>query len=163
MADSEAGKPVKLTKKQEIIKIFQFVFFELSAGIIQLLVGALLHDVFKLQSWWLTYLPALIASVVWSFTANRKFTFKSISNIPIAMLKVIAYYMVFTPLSIWWGEKLNAIAMPISPTLWYYIIFIGTMLVNFATEFLVYRFWVYRKSINTSETGKKEQEKYSIS
>lgn len=159
----ENGAAVVLTRRQEIVKFFQFVFFELSAGIIQILVDTLLKEVFHIESWTWTYFPALAASVLWSFTANRKFTFKSVANVPVAMLKVIAYYAVFTPLSLWWGEVLDVIDFGFDRSAafdWqHYIILIGTMLVNFGTEFLVYRFWVYRKSINTSEAGQKEQEK----
>ena len=51
------------------------------------------------------------------------------------------------------------LSVTVGPTLWGYIILLGTMIINFVTEFCVYRFWVYRVSINTSEAGKREQEK----
>ncbi|MCL2472022.1 MAG: hypothetical protein FWF25_09860, partial [Propionibacteriaceae bacterium] len=105
---------------------------------------------------------ALIASVLWSFTANRKFTFKSVSNIPVAMMKVTAYYLVFTPVSTWWGQELTATTWGIGTTAQSYIVLIGTMVINFLTEFMVYRFWVYRRSINTSRSGLREQEKYQV-
>ncbi|MCL2672591.1 MAG: GtrA family protein [Clostridiales bacterium] len=151
--------PVKLTRKQEIVKFFQFVLFSLSAGIIQVVLTWLLHDICGIESWWLTYLPALVASVIWNFTVNRRFTFKSATNVPVAMLKVAAYYLVFTPLSTWWSEALHAIDIGIGSDPWYYIILVFTMLVNFGTEFLICRFWVFRKNINTNEAGKKEQER----
>lgn len=150
--------PVKLTRRQETWKFFQFVFFSLSAGLLQILVYTLLSEWAQL-SYWMAYLPALIASVLWNFTVNRKFTFKSVSNVPVAMLKVSAYYLVFTPLSTWWVDALNNLHPAIDASFWEYIVLIGTMLINFGTEFCVYRFWVYRGSINTSEAGKREQEK----
>ncbi len=85
------------------------------------------------------------------FTINRRFTFKSANNIPIAMMKVAAYYLVFTPLSAWWGEALTRIG-------WNdYVVEIGTMLVNFVTEFLFNRFVVYRGTMNTRNDSKKEK------
>ena len=155
----EQQSPVKLTKKQEIIKFIQFLFFSLSAGIIEVVTFTLLKEVVGLN-YWVSYLPALIASVLWNFTVNRKFTFKSVSNVPVAMLKVAFYYVLFTPLSTWWGNYLSATDWGIGESLQGYIILVGTMIVNFVTEFMVYRFWVYRKTINTSESGQKEQEKY---
>jgi len=150
--------PVTLTRRQETWKFFQFVFFSISAGLIQILVYTLLSEWARL-SHWMAYLPALIASVLWNFTVNRRFTFKSVSNVPVAMLKVSAYYLVFTPLSTWWVDALNKLQPAMDATLREYIILAGTMLINFVTEFCVYRFWVYRTSINTSEAGKREQEK----
>jgi len=149
---------VKLTKKQEITKFFQFVIFSISAGLIQILVYTLLSEVIQL-SHWEAYLPALICSVLWNFTINRRFTFKSVSNIPIAMMKIAFYYCLFTPISTWWVRVLNQQHTSMSTVLWGYIILIGTMLINFVTEFSVYRFWVYRTTLNTSAAGEREQEK----
>jgi len=152
--------PVKLTRRQEVWKFFQFLFFSLSAGLIQILVYTLLNGVFKLEHYALSYLPAIVASVLWNFTVNRKFTFKSASNVPVAMLKVAAYNAVFIPLSTWWGNELEKLLPAgMDKELWGYIILIGTMLINFVTEFCVYRFWVFRKSINTSKEGIREQER----
>jgi len=150
--------PVKLTRRQEVWKFFQFLFFSLSAGVIEVLLCNLLDGVVHLP-YWLAYLVALIASVLWNFTVNRKFTFKSVSNVPIAMLKVVAYYLVFAPLSTWWSKALSELQPGINDALWKNIILVGTMVVNFVTEFCVYRFWVFRTSINTSEAGKREQER----
>lgn len=79
---------------------------------------------------WLAYLVALVASVVWNFTFNRKFTFKSANNVPVAMLKVAGYYLVFTPLSTWWTDYFVE-------TLYVneYIVLAVTMVINFVTEF----------------------------
>ena len=154
----EHDKPVVLTRRQEIWKFFQFLSFSISAGIIQILIYTLLSEIAHL-SYWLAYLPALIASVLWNFTVNRKFTFKSVNNVPVAMMKIAVYYMFFTPLSTWWGNSLSHLHIGVSAELLGYIILIGTMLINFFTEFCVYRFWVFRKSINTSKLGKKEQER----
>jgi putative flippase GtrA len=155
-------QPQPLTRTQEVVKFFRFVGFEISAGVVQIVVFTILHEGFGCVRWAASYLPALIASVLWSFTANQKFTFKSVSNIPIAMCKVTLYYVIFTPASTWWGDALNQTAWGINATAQDYIVLGGTMIVNFATEFMVYRFWVYRKSINTSDSGVREQEHYQV-
>ena len=148
-----------LTRVQEIVKFLKFVLFSASAGLIQVGVFTILAEAL-FWTYWASYLPALIASVLWNFTVNRRFTFKSVSNIPVAMMKVIIYYCLFTPASTWWGHALNAADWEIGRDAQYYIILISTMVVNLVTEFCVYRFWVYRKSINTSATGLREQRRY---
>ena len=92
-----------------------------------------------------SYFVALTLSVIFNFTANRKYTFRSANNIPAAMAKVIGYYIVFTPLSIWWGEALAQRG-------WNeFAVLIPTMLINAVTEFLFNRFVVFRDSINTAK------------
>jgi len=150
----------ELTRVQEVVKFIVFLGCEASAALVQAGVFALLFSVVGFKAWSSSYLPALIASVLWSFTANRKFTFKSVSNIPVAMMKVAFYYVLFTPASAWWGDALAAQHWTIGPVPQYYIILIGTMVINFVTEFCVYRFWVYRRSINTSPAGQREQSRY---
>ena len=155
-ASNENGSQ-KLTKKQEIINLIKFVLFSASAGIIQVVAFTLLNEfVFTFEKgneygW--SYFIALVLSVLWNFTFNRKFTFKSANNIPIAMALVFAYYCVFTPLSIWWGNALTSIS-------WNeYLVLILTMIINMATEFLWTRFVVYRNSINTAKSNKNSSNK----
>ncbi|MDR2895231.1 MAG: GtrA family protein [Propionibacteriaceae bacterium] len=149
-----------LTLMQEIAKVVRFTSFELSAGLIQIILFTLLSEGLH-ANYELSYLSALIGSVAWSFTANRHFTFKSVSNLPLAMAKIALYYAIFTPVSTWIGGHLAAQHWGIHPSTQHYIILIGTMVVNFSTEFLVYRFFVYRKSINSSPAGQREQEHYA--
>ncbi len=145
--DSEVvEKPAKLTKKEETNKIILFVLFSISAGVIQTLLFTLLNELLT-WSYWPSYLIALIASVIYNFTINRKFTFKSANNIPLAMLQIALYYVAFTPLSTWWGEALTVAG-------WNeYIVLFFTMIINLITEYLFSRFVVYRKSINTSKNA----------
>lgn len=135
------SKPT-LTKKQNIIQVIKFALFSASAGIIQFVTFTLLTE---LTDWkyMFCYLPALVLSVLWNFTFNRRFTFKSANNIPVAMLKVALFYCVFTPLSTWAGHELTEAGIND------YIVEIGTMLVNLITEYFYSRFVVYGKSINT--------------
>lgn len=143
----------KQSTKENLIQVAKFVAFSLGAGIIQTLTFTLLNETWKLD-YWLAYLPALILSVLYNFTVNRRFTFKSANNIPVAMLKVAGYYLVFTPLSTWAGNLVSG-AYPDFPLI-EYIILAVTMLTNLTTEFLFCRFVVYGKSINTNSLAKKQ-------
>ncbi|MFA7075740.1 MAG: GtrA family protein [Candidatus Izemoplasmatales bacterium] len=132
-----------MKNKENISHIIKFTLFSISAGLIQIASFALLNE---LLSWpyWPSYLIALTLSVLWNFTLNRKFTFKSAANIPKAMAKVALYYVIFTPLSTLWGNALEQAG-------WNeYIILGGTMIINFTTEFLFTRFYVYKNNINTA-------------
>lgn len=146
--DTEKSK-VKLTPKQTAVQVAKFVAFSMGAGIIQFVTFTLLTELTDL-SYWLRYLPSLVLSVLYNFTVNRRYTFKSATNVPIAMLKVALYYCIFTPLSTYLGHlATNAGAND-------YLVEIVTMLCNLVTEFLVCRFWVYRNSINTNSLAKKK-------
>ena len=133
--------------KQELLRSLKFVLFSVSAGLIEIGADALLNEVLHMTPW-LAYLIALVLSVLWNFTMNRKFTFRSTANVPIAMLKVALYYAVFTPLSTWWTAALTE---PAYGVCWNeYIVLAITMLANFVTEFLYQRFFVFGKSIDTA-------------
>ena len=122
-----------------------FTLFSISAGIIQILSFALLNELLNLP-YWPCYLTALILSVVWNFTLNRKFTFQSASNVPIAMTKVLCYYAVFTPSSTLLGNYL------VEKLLWNEYLVTGlNMLINFTTEYLFDRFVVFRDTLNTDK------------
>ena len=126
--------------KKELLQTLKFTLFSISAGIIQITSFALFNDVLKLQ-WWPSYLISLILSVLWNFTLNRKFTFQSASNVPVAMLKVFAYYCVFTPLSTLLGNKLVSLG-------WNEYLVTGiNMLINLVTEFLYQKYYVFRDTL----------------
>lgn len=129
---------------KEFIRVVKFTFFSLSAGIIELGAFALLTELTGL-SYWPRYLTALVLSVLWNFTLNRKFTFQSAANIPTAMLKVALFYAVFTPLSTLLGSFLA------DGLLWNGYLVTGiNMVLNFVTEFLYQRFYVFGSSIDTA-------------
>lgn len=130
-------------QKENITQIIKFTLFSLSAGAIQIGSFTLLFEVAHLI-YWPAYLIALVLSVLWNFTLNRKFTFKAANNIPIAMLKVALFYAVFTPLSTWWGDALTGIG-------WNEYLVLGlTMLTNLVSEFLYTKYFVYRHAINSA-------------
>lgn len=137
--------------KHEFLRTVKYVLIAASAGIIQFGSFTLMNELIG-WDYWLSYLIALILSVVWNFTFNRRYTFKSASNIPKAMALVFAYYCVFTPLStllehyltdrLHWNE---------------YLVTAINMLLNLATEFPFQRFVVFRKTIDTNDLAQKEQ------
>lgn len=130
---------------KEFFRTIKFTLFSVSAGIIQALSFTLLEEVLYITHW-VSYLVSLILSVLWNFTLNRKYTFQSANNVPIAMLKVALFYVVFTPISTWWTAVLTD-GMGVNE----YLVLIATMFVNFVTEYLYDRFFVFGKSIDTAK------------
>ena len=136
--------------KKEIWRAVKFTLFSASAGIIEFVSFTLLNE-FTFWSYWPCYLIALVLSVLWNFTLNRKFTFRSANNVPLAMLKVALYYAVFTPLSTILGNYL------VEKLLWNeYLVTAINMILNFVTEYLYDTFVVFRGSIDTNDLAKKE-------
>lgn len=132
--------------RKEWLRSLKFVLFSISAGVIQVVSFTLMEEVLHLPHW-LSYLVALVLSVLWNFTLNRKFTFCSASNVPVAMLKVALFYLVFTPLSTWWTAVLTGPEVGWNE----YLVLVLTMLVNFVTEYLFQRFLVFGKSLDTAK------------
>ena len=132
-------------RTREWVRMAKFTFFSVSAGLIEIGAFALLNELLRLP-YWLSYLAALVLSVLWNFTLNRRFTFKSAANVPVAMLKVAAYYAVFTPLSTALEHWLTA------GLGWNEYLATGVnMALNFVTEFLYQRYFVFWKTIDTLE------------
>jgi putative flippase GtrA len=158
----------EMTKKENALQAIKFALFSASAGIIQVVSFTLLNEVvlpnihieneavMKLLSaeYGVCYLVALLLSVIWNFTFNRKFTFKSATNVPIAMLKILGFYCVFTPISTIIGE---AVMRSTSWEFAEYIVLACTMATNMITEFLFCRFVVYKDSMNTNDLAKDKQ------
>ena len=135
---------------KESLRALKFTLFSISAGIIEIGTFTLLNELLHLD-YWISYLIALVLSVLWNFTLNRKYTFRSASNVPVAMLKVAAFYLVFTPLSTWLEHTLTGMG-------WNeYLVTAINMVINFVTEYFYQRFFVFGKSIDTNECAKKEQ------
>lgn len=156
--------------KKEWMRTLKFTLFSISAGVIQVASYALLNGILPfdklpsldrllglsaLQNWednatWVSYLIALILSVIWNFTVNRRYTFQSANHVPTAMLKVGLFYLVFTPASValycWltagcgWA---NYLALAVN------------MLLNLILEYLYDTYYVFRDSIDTNDRVKK--------
>lgn len=136
--------------KKELLRTIKYTIFAASAGVIQFVSFALLNE-FLCLNYWTSYLIALVLSVLWNFTLNRRYTFKSASNIKKAMLLVFAYYLIFTPLSTYFEHYLTDIQH------WNeYLVTAINMMINFVTEFLFQRFIVFRNSIDTNDLASKE-------
>lgn len=138
--------------KKELLRAIKFTLFSISAGVIQLLSFTLLTELTALP-YWFNYLTALVLSVLWNFTLNRRYTFQSANNVPKAMAQVALYYLVFTPVSTVAGSWLTGSLR------WNeYLVTILNMLVNFVTEFAFDRFVVFGGSIDTNDRAKDKVE-----
>ncbi len=140
------------SRKQELMRTLKFLVFSISAGVIQILSFTLMNEF--LGGWWgywPSYLISLVFSVLWNFTFNRRFTFKSASNVPIAMLKVFAFYAVFTPLSTLLGDYL------VKTVGWNeYLVTVMNMVINLILEFLYQRFFVFKTTMDTNDLAAKK-------
>ena len=127
--------------KKQLWQAVKFALFSISAGAIQIGSFAIL-EIF-IQDYWIPYLISLVLSILWNFTLNRRYTFKSAANVPVAMAKVFGFYLVFTPLSTYLGDLAEGVGVND------FIILIVTMLANFVLEFLFCKFVVYRGKEDT--------------
>ena len=143
-AEGPETVPAAKSKNAEVIRVIKFVLFSASAGIIEMGTFALLNETLHLD-YWLSYMIALVLSVLWNFTLNREFTFRSANNVPVAMLKVAAYYAVFTPVTTILGNYLEGTCG------WNgMLVTLMNMVLNFVTEYLYDRFVVFGKTIDTN-------------
>ena len=163
------NEKAQLTRKDNVIMALKYLMCTAGAGIIQFVSFTILNTLLHFDrlpiflrlfpnaaveelKYGPSYFVALVLSVLFNFKANRKYTFRSANNVPKAMLKVLGYYLVFTPLSIWWGEALAQRG-------WNeYAVLIPTMIINAVTEFLFNRFVVFGDSINTAVKKEKRKE-----
>ncbi len=135
--------------KKEVIRSLKFLMFSASAGIIEIAAFSILNELTH-WSYWPCYLIALVLSVLWNFTLNRRYTFQSANNVPLAMVQVLGFYCVFTPVSTILGSYLAGTLM------WNEYLVTGmNMAANFILEYLYDRFVVFRKSLDTNSIAKK--------
>ncbi len=123
-------------QKKQLWQAVKFTLFSLSAGILQIGSFAVLE--LFIETYWIPYLISLLLSILWNFTLNRRYTFQSAANIPIAMAKVLGFYLVFTPLSTWLGHLAEGAGVHD------FLILAVTMVSNFVLEFLFCKLVVYR-------------------
>lgn len=137
-------------KRKEFLRSVKFLLFSISAGVIQIGSFTVLELVTD-WPYWPCYLISLILSVIWNFTLNRRYTFKSANNVPKAMLLVFLFYLVFTPATTILG---NYLAEDVG---WNDFLVTGiNMVLNFTLEFLYDRFVVFRNSLDTNDLAQKE-------
>ena len=130
-----------MREKKSLWQAVKFTLFSISAGVIQIGSFALLEIL--INDYWIPYLISLVLSILWNFTLNRRYTFKSAANVPVAMAKVFGFYLVFTPLSTYLGDLAEGYGVND------FLILIVTMLANFVLEFLFCKFVVYRGKEDT--------------
>lgn len=135
--------------KKELWRALKFTIISFSAGIIQIGSFTLLNElILGEEQAAISHFIALVLSVIWNFTINRKVTFKSSNNLVKSMLLVALFYVVFTPASTFfmaWATEAG----------WNEYLVEGiNMLANFVLEYLFTRFVVYRNSCDTAEEKK---------
>lgn len=142
---------MSVNRYREIFRTVKFLLFSISAGVIEMGAFSLLNELVK-WNYWACYLIALVLSVLWNFTLNRRYTFQSANNVPVAMVKIAGFYCVFTPLSTIAGNYMAG------TLLWNaYLVTILNMVCNFVLEFLYDRFFVFGKTIDTNDIAKKQE------
>lgn len=139
----------KKDTKTQIIQFLKFLGFSLSAGVIQLLSFTILYELTGWLDWWPSHLISVTLSVVWNFTFNRKFTFKSASNVPLAMVLVIIYYACYIPASVFGGNALKAIGWD------GFLVEVLMMVINFITEFFWDKYIVFNDKLLAKVLKKK--------
>ena len=127
--------------KKQLWQAVKFTLFSISAGVIQ--VGSFAVLEIFIKDYWIPYLVSLILSILWNFTLNRRYTFHSAANIPVAMAKVFGFYLVFTPLSTYLGAVAEGCGVND------FVILLVTMVSNFVLEYLFCKFVVYRGQEDT--------------
>lgn len=134
---------------KEALRAVKFTLFSISAGVIQIVSFTLLNELSPLSEH-ISYLIALVLSVLWNFTFNRRYTFQSAGNVPKAMALVALFYCVFTPLSTWLEKTLVGVGWNA------YIVTVMNMLINFVTEYLYDKFVVFRRDTDTNDVARKK-------
>ena len=124
---------------KNVLQAIKFTLFSLSAGIIQAGSFAIFRMVFGEEAYWLNHLLSLALSVIWNFTFNRKYTFKPTGHVVRDMLLVALFYAVFTPVTMWGGQKLVSLGV------FDWLVEVGVMLLNLVTEYLFQKFVVYKE------------------
>ena len=149
----EQAEDLPLSRKAQFLQFLKFLGFSLSAGVIQLLSFELLYTWTACLPWWPAYLISIVLSVIWNFTFNRHYTFKSASNVPLAMVLVIIYYAAYIPASVFGGDALEAIG-------WNgFLVEVIMMVINFITEFFWDKYIVFNDKIINKLLRKDSKEK----
>ena len=150
-------KPKKMTKLQQFLQLLKFTAFMISAGVIQFVSTGVLSTWTGLIPYWIAYLIGLVLSVVWSFTFNRKFTFKAANNVPLAMCLVVIYYCAFTPVSTFGADAIVESWKTAAGEGWvddYEMVITATMMIiNFVTEFIWDKLVVFNQKVTDKILG----------
>ena len=134
---------------KETLRAIKFTLFSISAGVIQIVSFTMLNELSPLSEH-ISYLIALVLSVLWNFTFNRRYTFQSAGNVPKAMALVALFYCAFTPLSTCLEKTLVGAGWNA------YVVTVMNMLINFVTEYLYDKFVVFRRDTDTNDVARKK-------
>lgn len=137
----------KNNRKKEFWRAVKFTLISISAGLIDMGSFTVMSELL-LWPFFISQTISILLSVTWNFTFNRRYTFQSAANVPIAMAKVLAFYAVFAPTTIIGGQHLvdagwNELLVKVI-----------TMLLNFVLEFLYQRFFVFKNNLDDRKTEK---------
>lgn len=143
----------KKEKKTEVIRAIKFAIVSASAGIVEAVVFTAINELGNFP-YYVNYLTALIASIIWCYTINRKYTFKSDKPVKVILLYAAAFYAVFTPATTLLGSWLTG-----SLGWNEYIATAINMALNLSLEYLYDTFVVYRNEMDNNDVAKKEREK----
>ncbi len=151
--ETSGSQDAPLKSRESLIQAIKFTLLSISAAGIEAVSFIILERLTTLP-YDIKHVISVVLSVLWNFTLNRRYTFKSANNVPIAMLKVGLFYAFFIPLTAWLGKLADGGAGVNE-----YIIKGSTMVLNFVGEFLWWKFIVFRGgSENTNALAKKKQE-----
>lgn len=140
-------------KNKEVVRAIKFTLISASAGIVEIGLFTILTELTDMP-YWPRYLIALIASVLWNFTINRRYTFRSTKNVPRAMAMVFAFYLVFTPATTLLGDYL-------ADTLHWndYLVTGINMALNLILEYLYDTYIVYKGDMDNNDVAAREAQK----
>lgn len=148
--DAFTPQDAPLKSRESLFQAIKFTILSLSAGGIEAL-SFLGLDKLTAWSYDVKHVISIVLSVLWNFTLNRRYTFKSANNVPVAMLKVGIFYAIFIPVTAWLGQ------LAAGSGIHEYIIKAATMILNFVGEFLWWKLIVFRGSENTNKLARAKQ------
>ncbi|MDO5025763.1 MAG: GtrA family protein [Trueperella sp.] len=147
---------IKLTETQ--LQAVKFTLLSGTAAVVEAGSYALFLALDLMPVSWAQAISVAL-SVLWNFTLNRKFTFKSTGNVPFAMLLVSLFYVAYIPISSVLAGLMDDAGM--HPA----VIKIIWLLINFVGEFIWWKYVVFGigerwlDSITKRKAAKNEAEK----
>ena len=162
---AEKGKE---KKKFHIPQPIKYALCTASAGLIEFITFSILvacmknvegtipfgEQILQVNNFVPTFI-ALLLSVLWNFTINRKFTFKSAGNVPRAMFLAFLFYVPFFPFKLWFNGTMPAHLVGVMGDGATFFIEVCSMLINGVLEFCWQKFVIYRKEENTAVAKEK--------
>ena len=170
--DAERVREEKKQKRKTLVQAIKYACCTASAGVIEIVSYTVLYEVLPIDKAvmidfithvelrnFVSTLIALTLSILWNFTINRKFTFKSAGNVGRAMFLAFLFYVPFFPFKLWFNGYMpsylaagaaSAAGVTVVEYLEKHVIInyaveVCTMLINGVLEFCWQKFVIYRK------------------